>query len=196
MNHSSEQTFSQAQVKHISYFSEEYIKQVLMESTSDKLTQVKAFVGSIVYPGSLFPTAASNIVTTQFAQTTYIGLMEFILADSVAPLDPLNSNYPSYTVLQIELDGVDRTFLQIAGGDVVNGVGQKFSDFVKSLYPTGNDPLPVNPSAIHILRNIRISGNSFNLVAGNWVATGFLSGSHTLGYGFCISVSGYSAVIQ
>ncbi len=188
----SDNSLSEAFVKHISYFSEEYIKQLIMEVDSGKVATLKPFVGSLSYPSSLFPSVGSAVPTTQFAATTYIGLMQMIFPEETSTLEDL----PAYTVLQIDLDGVERTFVTIAGGDITAGVGgTKFIDFVNSLYPTANDPLPFNETAIHVLRNIRISGSKFTISGSTFVASGFVSNSHTKDYSFCISVSGYSAII-
>jgi len=184
-------TFSPAVVKYISYFSEEYVKQLLEKMGGGKVTQLDAFVGSVIYPGKLFPPVDSNIPTRQFQDTTYVGLMQFIFPAETSTIDDL----PAYTVLQFELDGLTRTFITVAGGDILAGT-TPFSDYVAAVYPDANNPMPFNESAIHTLRNIQISGSKFNVVDDEFVPTGLISGSHTLDYQFCCSVSGYAALIQ
>ena len=185
------QTFSSAIVKHIDYFTEEYVKQLCDGIGSGKLDSCRPFVGAIQYPGSLFPSVDNNYPVTQFQDSTYIGLMDFVFPEDVSVLDDL----PALTLLEVNIDGVDRKFVTVAGGDILAGA-QTFSDYVASLYPTANDAVPFNHNAIHLLRNIRISGGKFNVVDGAFVGTGFISGSHTLNFGFCFTVAGYVAIIQ
>lgn len=185
------ETFSSAIIKYIDYGTEEYIKQLCDGIGSGKVASVRPYIGSIIYPGVLFPTVGSNAPTQQFQDTTYVGYMEMVFPDATSPIDDL----PAFTVLQFELDGVRRTFLTVAGGDVLAG-GTKFSDFVASLYPDANQPVPFNPSALHVVRDITIQGGKFNVVGDDFVNEVFISGSHTVDYQFCIAVSGYAVIIQ
>lgn len=186
-----EQSLSDAMIKHIGYGSEEWIKQVLMEVDNNKVSLMKPYIGSVIYPGDLFPPPGSGIATTQFQATTYVGLMEFVFPDE--SINPDVDGLPAFTLVEIDLDGVNRQFIQIAGGDITAG-GLKFSDYVYSLYPNANQALPHNPSAFRILRNVKISGSKFNIAVDQFLPTGFQSGSHTKDYGFCVSVSGYSII--
>jgi hypothetical protein len=204
--------------KHIGYLSEEYIKQLVMEITSSKVDTLKPFVGSISYPSDLFPAPDSGVVTTQFGATTYIGFTEMIFPDPVSVLEDL----PAFTVVQFKLDGIYRQFLTVAGGDILADT-LKFSDYVNSLYPKANQPIPFNQSSLHIISDFTIFGGKFNVVpyvpagapvkgspkggvtlsgapAGSapafvFQSTGFSAGSHTKDYFFCVAVGGYSVII-
>ena len=184
------QSFSDAIVKHINYFSEEYIKQLLEGVDSLKVETLKPFVSSIIFPGSLFPDVDANVPTEQYAATTYVGLMQMVFPEATSDLEDL----PAFTLLEFNLDGVERKFITVAGGSILAGV-TSFDEFVQSLYPTANEPIPFNESAIHVLRNVRISGSKFDPSSGAFINTGFISGAHTVDYKFCISVSGYSAIL-
>jgi hypothetical protein len=191
-NQQNEFSMSDAFIKHIDYGSEEWVKQLLMEVTNNKVATLKPFVGSVSYPSRLFPNVEAKVPTLQFAQTTYVGLMQMIFPVDIVPIDDL----PSFTVVEFILDGIKRTFCSVAGDGILSA-NIPFSDFVNSLYPTANDPVPFCEAAYHVLSDVSISGSKFNPDGtGGFISTGFVSGAHTNGFKFCISVSGYSAVIQ
>lgn len=186
-------SFSDTITKFDGYLSEEWIKQVLQNQTNGKVQQIDAFVGTVNYPGYLFPSAASNLPTVQFNQTTYVGFMEFVLPSDLADLAP--DALPAYTVLKFNLDGVDRYFTAVSNGSIPAS-GVAFSDYVAALYPHANQAFPHNPNAVHVLRDIAISGGKFQVVAGAFSQVDAVGGSHTLDYDFSISVSGYKALVQ
>jgi len=191
------QTDFDLRIKGIDYASEEYAKQVLVTYTSSmsaKLSLMSAFIGCVRYPGKYFRDTNNNVPTTQFQNKFYIGLMDMIFPDAVSDL--AGDGLPSFTVLQLNLDGELRTFVTIAGGDIVNGLGVKFSDYVMSQFPDANAPIPFNHNAWHVVDSIAVSGGKYQVQGNYFVLVSAASGSHTLNYSFCLSCSGYTLIAQ
>lgn len=188
-----QKTHSDLIVKNIDYFTEEWVKQLITDSFSDKPRMVNPFVGCIQFPGKYFPNNSTDEKTSQFQTRTYVGIMQFIHPAADVSLDV--DGKPSFTLLEYELDGELRQFVSIAGGDLTAGA-TTFRQFIYGLYPDANKPLPFNPLAVHIVRNINISGAKFSIVGNSFQQTGQTSGAHTAKYSFSISISGYRVLAE
>jgi hypothetical protein len=185
-------SLSQQLVKGIDYLSEEYIKQAIENYTQRKLSWMRPFIGSIVYPsGQFFTTPGSYTPTVQFQSTLFIGYIDMLLPVAIKTL----TGDMAYTKLTFKLDGITRTFIQLTGGDTDNGLGLKFSQYVQTLFADANLEIPFNHSAIHILEEFTISGSDFELTGTEFTETGFTSGVHTPDYRFQITCSGYNALL-
>lgn len=184
-------TLSQQFVKGIDLFGEEWVKQLLQSVTSRQLQNMNAFVGVIKFPSNQFLDTNNNYhTTTQFQKYMYVGYLDMLL-----PEQDNSSNTMAYSKLTFNLDGINRTILQISGGSQTDSASApvKFKDFVLSQFPDSSREFVFNHNAMHYISDIVIEGANFRVADGG---TGFTpiasgAGSFTSTMTFEILVSGY-----
>ncbi|QQL51092.1 hypothetical protein [Mucilaginibacter ginkgonis] len=186
-------TLSQEVVKYIDYGSEEYVKQLMELDSRRKQTTMLPYVGVLRYPSSDFKVGLNYAPTVQFQDSTYVGYMDMLLP-TYTPTD--NTSKTSFSVLEFELDGVTRQFLQVSKGDAVSTTGQKFKDFVAGLYPKANHQIPFNRSFLHTLKNVNVKGGEYVDSANGWVLNTQGAGQYTSSLEFEIAISGYKIILQ
>ncbi|WP_462265538.1 hypothetical protein [Mucilaginibacter sp.] len=184
-------TQTQLFVKGTDYGSEEYIKQLLTESDRKKLLALYPYVGVISYPSDDFLNRNLALEQTrQFAAMTYVGHLEFLLPVPTSE----HSGQMSISIVSFNLDGKPRQFMQVCQPNQTDTVGNKFIDFALTLYPNANHHLPFNRHALHILKDISVTGAAYQVkVDGGFQAQ---PGAFTPTVEFEVSVSGYEAQQQ
>ena len=177
--------------EYIDFLSIDFVDEVVGKGVDGTPDKPKPFIGSIWYPSSQFP---SGVATKQLSRIYYVGHMDMLLPSETAELN--EDDNPSFTKLSFFLDGVERTFVQISGGDILDDADQSFYEFVMGLYPDANKPFSFNKSAVHMLSSVTLEGASCVLSGGIFTYDEVLSGVYTPDYNFHISVSGYTVLIQ
>jgi hypothetical protein len=181
--------------KYIDFGSEEYVKDVVTKANPGRqLVIVNPYIGIINYPSDQFLNSQKNYnKTVQFQNSHYVGCMEFLLPELVAPVD----TGLSYTLLKFNLDGIVRSFLQISSGSSVSQT-IRFDNFIKSLFPNAGDLFPFNRAAWHILTDIEISGGTYSANANGSPFSLITSGvgAFTPAIQFEFAVSGYRCIMQ
>jgi hypothetical protein len=181
-------TLSQMFVKGNDYFTEEWLKQFLMNNFSKKLDNQNAFIGVIKFPDREFLTADNQFHTVrQFQNSIYVGYMDMVL-----PEPDNSSNETAFTRLSFNLDGVIRTFVNIGGGAQLDDNGQSFKAFVLSQYPTANQDFVFNHQGVHYLTDIVLDGAKYTRNnGGGFVVATEGQGAYTPSMQFEFQVSGY-----
>ncbi|HEY8657517.1 MAG TPA: hypothetical protein VIL78_00665 [Hanamia sp.] len=182
-------------VKHIDYASEEFVKTLLVKGNPSKeLTVCNPFIGVVTYPSQDFLTPLlAYAKTQQFEDSTYVGFIEMLLPQLLAPVD----SGLAFTLLEFTLDAKIRRFLQISEYATISQA-EAFGDWLLSQYPGANDAIPFNRAGMHTLTDIQISGGVF---IANAVGVPFLpsvagSGAYTPAIEFEFAVSGFKCLLQ
>jgi len=182
-------------VKHIDYGTEEYVKTLLVKGNAIKeLTVCNPFVGIVSYPSEDFLTPALSYETRQqFEDSMYVGYIEMLLPELLAPVD----SGIAYSLLQFLLDGKQRQFFQISQYTTVSQ-GVMFGDWIKSQYPGADDPIPFNRSAIHTLTDIVIKGGLYtaNAVGAPFILSTGGFGAYAPSIEFEFAISGFKCLLQ
>lgn len=178
---------------YLDFLSNDYASEIVTQNLGGSVEKIAPYVGSIYFPSSQFPRFLDGKPNVQLKRTAYLGYIDMFLPDEFVSME--EDLLPAVTVLKFKLDGVERTFVQIAGADESDALGLRFEDFVKSIYPDANKPFSFNKSGVHILSDISLQGFKYNNVEEFFL---IYSGntSVTLGFEFHISVSGFSLLVQ
>lgn len=182
-------------VKHIDYGTEEYVKTLLVKGNAVKeLTVCNPFIGIVCYPSPDFLTPALSYATRQqFEDSMYVGYIEMLLPQLLAPVD----SGIAYSMLQFNLDGKLRQFFQISQYNTVSQL-QMFGDWLLAQYPGANDPIPFNRSAMHTLTDIVIIGGLFTAQAEGapFVVSDVGLGAFAPAIEFEFAISGFRCLLQ
>lgn len=183
-------TASHLSVKGIDYFTEEYVKQVLQNSSAKKLNNLLPFIGSISYPGDEFPAYRDYVISQQFQDTIFVGFLEMLFPDLV-----LDGN-PAFTAISFNLDGIVRHFVVVAGGTESFGEVGTFQDYVNYMFPDNNVEIPFSMN-IHVIKDIVISSESYEVFEMTWAKINLPSAQpQTVDFKFGFTCSGYKALMQ
>lgn len=182
-------------VKHIDYGTEEYVKTLLVKGNAVKeLTVCNPYIGIVSYPSPDFLTPALSYATRQqFEDSMYVGYIEMLLPQQLAPVD----SGIAYSMLQFMLDGKQRQFLQISQYTTVSQTVM-FGDWLLGQFPGANDPIPFNRSAMHTLTDIVIMGGLYTAEADGppfILSTGGF-GAFAPAIEFEFAISGFKCLLQ
>lgn len=187
-------------VKGIDYLSEEYVKQLMQDTSVKKLEAIKPFVDSIAYPSRFFPDYRANVPLDQFRDSVFVGFMDMLVLDLES--DPREDEKLAYTLLTFNLDGIERQFVTVSGGtglitipvSDMPDIEIPFSSFVSQMFPLVNREFPFNPHAIHVLKDVVIESKTYDPEEDEFSVS--YATPQTRDFTFCITVSGYSLLMQ
>jgi hypothetical protein len=187
-------TLSGIFVKNIDYGSEEWIKQTLQNVIPKKLNNVIPYIGVVKFPSNDFYDNTYNYKKNiQFQNSIYFGYMDMLLPKVKADVN----TQTAYTRLTFLLDGVRREFVQISNGDIQDGAGKKFFDFVKVMFPKASSDVVFNRNAMHYLTDFEVTAATYDpvLTGAGFTQTATGSAAFISSFEFEVLISGYKCIM-